>query len=374
MDLSFLASVESTTGQVASLNINASRDAEEADHAVRVRWQKAREDLRSQGADEQTLTAMDEVVGQTGGVAGPHGQVVFAADGGVLLDTVVAEPPQDHLARVGPLPDPLLYIHSQRTPIPYVLAVVDSVGGDVRSVHGDGRTVHRRVEGEGWPVSKVREGAYHHKQMQRNVEQQVADNAGRVAGAVAQEAKRNGAEVVAIAGEVQVRGELRDRLPDWLEPRALDLESGSRAAGSENSPLEEELRGHLEERARAHVAEVQESFEQGRANRDRVAEGLAAVVRALQRGQVETLLWSTGLAETDTRVWIGPSGEQIGVEERELRDMGVDDPVTELAGPAVLRAAAATSAQLVLVPQRDSAPEEGVGAILRFSDPTLTDH
>ncbi|QBI53121.1 baeRF2 domain-containing protein [Streptomonospora litoralis] len=373
MDLSFLTSVEGTSGPIASLNINNSRDAEDADHEVHVRWQKAREDLRSQGADESTLGAMDGIVGQTGSVAGAHGQVIFAADGRVLLDTVVSEPPQDYLARVGPLPDPLLYIYSQRTRIPYVLAVVDSQGGDVRTVYGDGRTVHHRVEGENWPVNKVREGGYHHNQMQRNVDNQVAENAGRVAGAAAQEAKRNNAEVVAIAGEVQVRGELRDRLPDWLEPRALDLESGSRASGSEKSPLEEELRRHLEERAQSQVAEVQESFQQGKANRDRAVEGFAAVVRALQRGQVDTLLWSTGLAETDIQVWIGPSGEEIALDEQELREMGVDEPATELAGPAILRAAAATSAQLIMVPQNDSTAEDGIGAILRFSDPAL-DH
>lgn len=373
MDLSFLASLNDTTGPVASLAINTSRDAEDTDHEVHVRWQKAREDLRAQGADEPTLSAMDGVVGRTGSVAGPHGQVIFAAGGEILLDTVVSDPPQDHLARVGQLADPLLYIRSQRTQIPYVLAVVDSLGGDVRTVYGDGRTAHHRVEGDDWPVHKVREGGYHHKQMQRNVDHQVAENAGRVAGAAAEEAKRNGAEVVAIAGDVQVRGELRDRLPDWLEPRALDLESGSRAAGSEASPLEEELRGHLEERNRARVVEVQESFEQGRANRDRAVEGYAAVVRALQRGQVDTLLWSAGPAESDRRVWIGPSGEQIALDKQELREMGVDEPVEEPAGSAVLRAAAATSAHLVLVPQREITAEEGIGATLRFSDPSL-DH
>ncbi|GAA4891473.1 Vms1/Ankzf1 family peptidyl-tRNA hydrolase [Streptomonospora salina] len=373
MDLSFLTSVEGTTGPVASLNINNSRDAEDADHEVHVRWQKAREDLLARGVDEPTLSAMDGVVGRTGSVSGPHGHVVFAADGRVLMATVVAEPPQDYVARVGPLPDPLIYIYSQRTRIPYVLAVVDSMGGDVRTVYGDGRTVTHLVEGDDWPVHKVREGGYHHKQMQRTVDNQVAENAGRVAGAVAQEAERCGAEIVAIAGEIQVRGEMRDRLPDWLEPRALDLESGSRAAGSDAAPLETELRSRLEERDRARVAAVQASFEQGRTTRDRAVEGFAPVVRALQRGQVETLLWSTGLAETDLRVWVGPSGEQIALDKEELRDMGVDEPVDDLAGPGVLRAAAATSADLVLVPQRDATAEEGIGAILRFSDPSL-DH
>jgi hypothetical protein len=373
MDLTFLRALRGTSGPVASIIINSSRDAEDADHAVRVRWGKALDDLRSQGADEETLNALEPMLGATTGVPGPHGHVAFAADGEVLAEAVVAEPPQDYRARVGPLPDPLLYLYRDSPPIAYVLAVVDSLGADLWSVHDDGRRRMQRVEGKDWPINKVREGGYHHKQMQRTVENRVADNAGRVAGAVAQALRDTGAEIAAIAGEVQVRGEVRSRLPDWAEPMAVDLESGARAEGSQASPLNEELRGILDDMARRRLSEAAASFRQGRGTDDRVAEGLADVVPALQRGQVGTLLWSTANSGEETRLWFGPSAEQLAMTEHEVRDMGVDAPVKELAGPVLLRAAAAGSAELLLVGEDEESLDltDGIGALLRFDDPTL---
>lgn len=374
MDLTFLTSIHGTTGPVASLNINSSRDAEDADHEVRVRWSKARADLRSQGADEETLTAMEAVVGETKGVAGPHGHVVFAADGQILAQDTVTEFPQDYRARVGPLPDPLLYLYSESPRIAHVLAVIDSVGGDLRVVQGDGRVINYRVEGEDWPVQKVRGAAYHHNQLQRAVDNQVADNAGRVAGAIANAVRYHGAEVVGIAGEVQIRGEVRVRLPEWAEEKAVDLEAGARHAGAGRSPLEEELQEVLLAQAQRQTAEALASLEQGRANRDRVAEGLTNVVYALQRGQVQTLLWSTANTGAEERLWFGPAAEQLALTDQELRDMGVTQPVQELAGPVLLRAAAAGAAELLLIPQQEDTAQlsGGLGALLRFDDPNLS--
>ncbi|MDS1272416.1 Vms1/Ankzf1 family peptidyl-tRNA hydrolase [Lipingzhangella sp. LS1_29] len=382
MDLSFLTSIRGTTGPVSSVIVNASRDAEDTDHAVRVRWSKARADLSSQGADEETLAAMDSVVGDTHGVPGQHGHVVYAADGTVLAQAVVTEFPQDYRARVGPLPDPLLYVYSESPRVPYVLAVVDTLGADLWTVHADGRATTQRVEGEDWPVHKVREGGYHHNQMQRTVDNRVADNAGRVAGAIAQTLRGTEADIVAIAGEIAVRGEVRARLPDWAEPKAVDLEAGSRPTGSSTTPLNDELRGILAGIAQRELDEAIAEFEQGRANRERTTEGLASVVHALQRGQVRTLLWSTARRDTETWLWFGPSAEQLALTSQEVRDMGVQDPVAEYAAPVLLRAAAAGSAELLLVPQHRTTTAnagtepveltDGIGALLRFDDPTMT--
>ena len=131
MDLTFLQPLYEASAPVASLYINTSLDVAEAEHKVKVRWAQAREKLRERWADEPTLRAMDEVVGATEGVPGPHGQVVYAAGGQVLLDSTVSQPPQDHVVRVGTLPDPLPALTAEGRHIPYVLAVVDSIGGDL---------------------------------------------------------------------------------------------------------------------------------------------------------------------------------------------------------------------------------------------------
>ncbi|WP_046470858.1 baeRF2 domain-containing protein [Allosalinactinospora lopnorensis] len=372
MDLTFLEPVYGHPGPVASVHINVSRDAEDADHAVRLRWGKAREDLAAQGADEETLHALDEVVGRTDDASGPLGQIVFAAGGEVLLDLLVSEPPQDHQARFGPLADPMLYLSRRGRHVPYVLAVVDSIGADLSAEYASGRRRTERVEGDEEPTHKPRGGAYHHKQMQRAVDEQVGQNVKRVVDAVRGLAEQSGAEVIAVAGEVQVRGEVIDQLPDGLRGMAVGLEAGSRAAGSEESPLDAELRQRLDERAGEQVRAVANAFEEERGNRERAAEGLAPVVYALQRAQVRTLLWSPDLVGGDTELWTGPSGEQIALTEKELRDIGVQEPVRASADTALVRAAVATSTDLVFVAQRDVRLDEGIGAVLRFSDPSLT--
>lgn len=366
MDLTFLQPLYEASAPVASLYINTSRDEEDTDHAVRVRWDKARDELRERGIDETTLDAMDRVVGTTEGVPGPHGQVVYAAEGKVLLDSTVSVPPQDHVVRAGTLPDPLPALAAEGRHVPHVLAIVDSIGADLIAVYADGRKVTRRIEGEDKPVHKVREGGYHHKQMQRAVDEQVGHNLDDVAEVFAELADRSKAEVVAVAGETSVRGDLVQRLPERVRERAVELESGSRAPGSESSPLEEELDEHLDRQAEEHVRDAVEAFRRGDSDGSS-AEGLDSIVHALQRGQVETLLWSEGFPGPERKLWIGPSGEQIALNAQELRDMGVSDPIEEEAGPALLRSVSTTGAVLVRVPGQRLAPEDGVAAVLRFA-------
>lgn len=366
MDLTFLQPLYDRPAPMASLFINASRDAEDADHAIRLRWEQARAALLEKGATEETVAAMDGVVGRTRGVPGSHGQVVYAAGDRVVFDSTVAEPPQDFQVSVGDLPDPLPYMVSERRHVPHVLVVADSVGADLTTEYADGRTEFRRVEGDDKPVHKVPEGGLHHKQMQRAVDEQVGHNTSLVAEAVTEAAGAGGAEVIAIAGEVQVRGDIADHLPGNLKERVAYLEAGARAPGSENSPLEKELAQRLDAKAAEHVRESVDALGRGHADGAAV-EGMDAVVHALQRGQVETLLWNDGLPGADRELYIGESGEQVAVAAQELRDMGVAEPRTEPARAAIPRAAAMTGAGLELVPADEVRLDGGIGAVLRFS-------
>lgn len=366
MDLTFLQPLYDRPAPVASLFINASRDSEDAEHAIRLRWDQARAALLDKGASEETVAAMDGVVGRTEGVPGPHGQVVYAAGDKVVFDSTVARPPQDFQVSVGDLPDPLPYMAAEHRHVPHVLVVVDSIGADVTTEYADGRTEFRRVEGEDKPVHKVREGGYHHNQMQRAVDEQVGQNTDLVAEAVAKAADASRAEIIALAGEIQVRGVLAESLPERLRDRVEDLESGARAAGAENSPLDEELAEKLDARSAEHVREAVDALGRGRAD-GTAAEGMNTVLRALQRGQVDTLLWNDDLPGADRDVFIGELGEQVALTAQELRDMGVSEPRSEPARAAIPRALATTGAGLELVPAAEVKLEGGIGAVLRFA-------
>lgn len=368
MDLTFLQPLYDRPAPMASLFIDTSRDAEDAEHKIRLRWEQARAALLDQGAPEETVAAMDGVVGRTEGVPGPHGQVVYAAGDEVVYDSTVARPPRDFEVSVGALPDPLPYIAADHRRVPHVLAIVDSIGADLTAEYADGRVVAHRVEGADKPVHKVREGGYHHLQMQRAVEEQVGQNMILVAEAITELAGASGAETIALAGEVQVRGVVTERLPVHLRERVEELESGSRAHGDENSPIAEELAARLEAKGAEHVREAVDALGRGRADGTAI-EGIDSVVRALQRGQVETLLWNDDLPNTDRALYIGDSGEQVSVNTRELRDMGVTDPRTEPAGAAIPRAAATTGAGLELVPADEVRFDDGIAAVLRYTTP-----
>lgn len=372
MNLSFLRPVYEHSGPFVSAYLNVSRDAEDADQAIAVRWHDARQKLAEQGAEEPTLRAMDAVVGRGKGESGPFGQIVFATGGSVVFDQLVADPPQDQAAGLGPLPDPLPYLARRGQHVPHVLAVVNSVGGDISAVDMAGVRHTTHVEGDDYPVHKPKGGQDAQKQMQRAVDQQVGHNASRVANEVQHLAVGGGAEVIMLAGDVDARQALAHQLAHGLQGEVVEAESGSRAAGSSSSPLDSELHQALDRRAQQEVRRVADSFEEGRGNADRAVEGLADVVHALQRGQVATVLWSQDDTDRDEEVWIGPSAEHVGMSEQELTTLGVERPVRAHAGAAVIRAAAATSADLVLVPEATARLDGGIGALLRFNDPTLT--
>ncbi|TQN32541.1 peptide subunit release factor 1 (eRF1) [Haloactinospora alba] len=374
MDLSFLLPAYDSSNLVASVYLNVSRDAEDADHAIRVRWDKARDDLAEQGADEETLRALDGAAGRDDGTPGPRGQVLFAAGGEVLFDILVSRPPQDYSARFGPLPNPVPYLERRGQHVPYVMAVVDSIGADLDSVDAQGARVDYRVEGDEHPTHKPREGGEHHKQMQRAVDEQVKQNAKRVVSEIRRLTVDGETELIVLAGETPVQREVHEQLPDGLRGKVVEAATDSRdaEADEEDTWINTELSRLLADRADQQVQDVADSYEQGRGNDDRAVEGLEPVVYALQRGQVETLLWAPGTSWAETRVWVGDTPEQLAPSEQELRDLGAERPVRERADAALVRAAVGTSADFVFVPEDKARMRDGLGALLRFSDPSLS--
>lgn len=379
MDLSFLRPVYEHAGPFASVYLDVSRDAEDADKAINVRWRDAREKLADRGADEASLRALDAVIGNSEGEPGATGQIAFAANGKVVFDRLVGRPPQDQTVHFGPLPQPMPYLLRRGQHVPYTLVVVDTFGADIHSVDLTGTASTFHVAGEDYPTHKPHGGAEAHKHMQRAVDERVKGNAHRVANELQHLAVGGGSKIIAVAGDVQVRQALIHQISHGLEGRIVELESGSRAAGSASSPLDRELHGVLDEYAGKQVGSVMDAYERGRAapdGADRVTEGLESTVAALRRGQVDTLLWNPGPwipNEDESGLWVGPAAEQVATSEGELVDTGVSSPQRERVDAAVVRATVGTSANLVLVSDEEKSLTDGVGALLRFDDPALAD-
>jgi hypothetical protein len=116
-----------------------------------------------------------------------------------------------------------------------------------------------------------------------------------------------------------------------------------------------------------HIAEVVDRFRSQRGRDDAAGTGLAATVAALQRCQVDTVLLVNDPSSTE-KLWIGDTPSEIAMTEVDLSAMGVLNPRRVRADAALLRALAATDADLVLVTPAEIDLDGGVGALLRYAD------
>ena len=99
--------------------------------------------------------------------------------------------------------------------------------------------------------------------------------------------------------------------------------------------------------------------------RQQAVEGIDATVAALREAQVSALL--AGDLSSAPMLWIGPDPVALAMSAEDLRDWGVADPVTERADAALVRSLALTGAELHFVPAGETAPRQGVGALLRYA-------
>lgn len=403
MDLSFLAPVYESTGPYVSVVLDTTRAVEDAAHEIELRWRDLRKQVVAAGADERTLAALDAAVGRDRGVPGQHGQTLFGANGAVPLDRSLPAPPSRDSAVYLPIPDPLPLLVTLQHVVPYVLVIADRTGADVYAYGPHGRTVESEsVEGnKDAGLQKIQGGDDANKHYQRRAENIWSENAEKVAGEIGSLVADLHAELLVVAGDPSAREKLEAHLgPDSTRIRAL-VEEGARAAGSSNEKLEQEVSRLVGEAADRRRGEALGALERERGRMEAAAEGIPAVVRALQRAQVGTLFLpedasflsgvdvklppgSTGDVRTpeaphgasplpeggDVMLWVGDEPGRLSTERQELVTLGTDEPMRAPALPALVHAAYGTEADVVIVPADTAATlTDGVAGLLRWSDP-----
>ena len=126
-------------GDFATVYLDASHDTEDADRALRLRWQQARAGLEEQGADRPTVDFLEEAVVDGARPVGTAGRALVASAGRVLLDAWLQVPPATPVVRYSSLPY-LLPLAAQSVPaVPYLVVIMDRIGANVRgySSHGE---------------------------------------------------------------------------------------------------------------------------------------------------------------------------------------------------------------------------------------------
>lgn len=362
MRLDFLEPLYKEAGPYASVYLDTSRDSaiEDPDAAIALRWRHLRDDLIAEGADPDSLAAVTGTVGDDAAVPGVHGQALFTAHGKLVLQDELPLPPAQDTAHFGPLPDALPLVVQHAPEIPYLAVRVHYTGRHSTEAEG---TVRVDAEAGVWPAARVAPTGRLHEEVPVAQWLQTAE---RLADYVDSFAHRSGAETLVLAGDVWATGILANRLPKHLRGRLTTVEAGATPLPG-RALLEDQLEAVITGRMAAHDHVLLASFLAQQARGGASAEGLAATVSALQRGQVKALFLNNH-PESPLRLWVGPQPEHIALTENDLRTYGVQAPRQERADAALTRALVGTGAELVLVPEERVKLHEGIGVLLRYAD------
>ncbi|WBB81176.1 Vms1/Ankzf1 family peptidyl-tRNA hydrolase [Micromonospora sp. WMMD882] len=365
MELSFLRPLYERPGPWCSVYLDASRDTQDARPALDLRWRALAGQLADQGADPETVAALDRTVRGHDPLTGDYGLAAFAADGRVLLAEYLSAPPAKDLATYGPLPHTMPLVAQRGEEVAWVRVLADRSGADVVAVSAGGVPRRAHVRGrESYQLRRVKPGGWSQSRYQRAATEAWHRNAGDAAAATAELAERVGAEVVVLAGDVRATGVLAAQLPRKWQDRMVRTDAGARTGGADPAAMEDVTVQTVAEVADRRIRETLDRF----GVQEDVGAGLAAVVSALRRNQVDTMLIVDDPSSTD-ELWVGPQPTDIAADPEQLATAAVDRPRRVRADAALLRALVGTGAALTVL-GRDEAPDltDGVGAVLRYVD------
>ncbi|MFY1661631.1 Vms1/Ankzf1 family peptidyl-tRNA hydrolase [Micromonospora sp. WMMD1274] len=365
MQLSFLRPLYDRPGPWCSVYMDASRDTQDARAQVDLRWRALKGDLLGQGADPVTVEAVEEVVRRHQPMPGDYGIAVFASRGRVVLTEYLSAPPLRDLASWSALPHTMPLVAQRGEQVAWVRVLADRTGADAMAVSAGG--VPRRAQvrgGQSRQLRRVQPGGWSQSRYQRAAMEAWHQNAGDAAAATADLAERVGADVVVVAGDVRATGMIAAQLPARWQDVLVRTDAGARDVGADDTLMDDITVQTVAEVADRRIAAALDRF----GVQEDVGAGLDAVVSALQRNQVDTMLIVDD-PSADGELWVGPEPTEIATDPAQLAGMSVADPQRVRADAALLRALIGTDADLtVLAPEEAPELTDGVGAVLRYVD------
>ena len=369
MDVSFLEPVFTAPGPYATVCADVTHITENADQELDLRVRAVAEQLTEQGAPESVVEAVRArlLEGNEGGEAGTlRGRaVVVASDGSVLLDQALVAAPTREIADWSPQPELLPLLRQLPGRVPHIVVLTDRVGADITYVGATGKVeVEETVQGDDFQIQKVQVGGWAHHRYQHNSENKWVHNSDQVAEQLTSMARRLDPRFILLAGDVRARQILTDRASEIWKDLVVSMDEGGRAAGADREPVdrrEAELVAEHEARA---IAEIVEKIEAASAHGLAVT-GTEAVVEALRKGQVETLVLAD--EPEDEKLLVGDSPLVLGVNQHDMDALGTHGTVVPH-DRALVAAAVASSADVVLVPRSAMPGDAPVAAVLRYTD------
>jgi hypothetical protein len=369
MDVSFLQPVLAASGPFATVCADVTHTTENADAELDLRVRAIAEELTEQGAPEAVVAALrDRLLEANGGgdVATLRGRaLVVAADGSVVLDQALVDAPRTGIAEYAGHPDLLPILRQLPGRVPHVVALVDRVGADISYLGAPGQVEEEdAVEGDSFQIRKFSGGGWAHHRYQHNAENKWVHNADGVAARITSMARRLSPRFVLVAGDVRARQILTDRASDVWSDLVVSMDEGGRAAGADREPVERRAAELVAEHEAHEQSETVETIASAGAHGLAVT-GTAAVVEALRKGQVETLVLAD--RPDDEQLLVGDAPTVLGVGQGDMDALGTHGTAVP-ADRALLAAAVAGAAAVVVVPRGAMPGDVPVAAILRYTD------
>ncbi|MFF9331411.1 baeRF2 domain-containing protein [Streptomyces albogriseolus] len=234
-----------------------------------------------------------------------------------------------------------------------------------------------QVEGERDSVHRTASSDWSERHFQLKVENTWEHNAGEIAEALNAAYEESGADLVVLAGDPRERPAVHEKLSEAVRRVTTETKHGGRAAGTASPALEEAIEQARRQHTRHRVEEALDRFRAGRVGADRpteAVEGAPALVEAAREHRIDTLLVRPDGPELDRETWVGARPDQVAARRSDARTLGESDPTAVRADDALLRAAAVTAADVLVVPPADEdgasatdIPTGGLGALLRWT-------
>jgi Bacterial archaeo-eukaryotic release factor family 2 len=277
-------------GPFASVYVDVSRDMEDGNRVVELAVRSACDELLQQGASSSVCDQIGSRLAASVHAEAPVSRAVVATERGVLLDEVTRARTVHATATWAPFPDLGAWIADEDTRVPFILALVDHEGGQV-SVYRSSLRSADVTESVGSPdvhEHKFHGGGWSHLRYQHNTENVWMRNATEVAAEIERHADSD-VDIIMLAGDPQSRSQVVAALGD-VRLELVQLESGGRAADGGDEVLFEEINDVLTRHVTASKLADAHALRDRLGKGEAVAIGIADVVDALVRGQVDRLL------------------------------------------------------------------------------------
>ncbi|MCV2396030.1 Vms1/Ankzf1 family peptidyl-tRNA hydrolase [Actinotalea sp. M2MS4P-6] len=358
-------------GALTTVCIDVTKPDEVGDREIRNRWGALKRSLEHQQAPPESVAAIAEVVLRPTHVPGPHGRFVVASGTEILFDRVLADAPAREEAFHAGVPSLMPAAQAIDEAVRYLLVETDRNGADLTWSGID--IPDEQVVGGHDVMHKVHAGGWSHRRMQTRVEDSWERNAEAVADELDKLVAAHHPEVVLITGDVRAVSMIRDAVGKHCAEVLVEVPGGSRADGVKADVFAGRLHEAMEAfRARRRDV-VLDRLREALGRGDGGVTALADVVEVLRRGQVAELVILENAAGVpaplgERRLWVGSDPLAIGIRRSEIESLG-QEPTQVRADVALLRAAVAQDAGVTFVEEGSVALMDGLGALLRWTDP-----